>query len=78
MSERFPPRVMGIAFGTLNAISFVASLLVPYVTGWIKDATGSFAAACYLAAVVGLAGVPLALAVRPEPPVQPGGPPRGV
>jgi MFS family permease len=68
LSERYPPRVLGIAFGTLNAISFVASLLVPYVTGWIKDATGSFAAACYLAAVVGLAGIPVALAAgRPSP-----------
>jgi hypothetical protein len=69
---------MGIAFGTLNAISFVASLLVPYVSGWIKDATGSFAAACYLAAVVGLAGIPVALAVGRESPVGPASRIRGV
>jgi sugar phosphate permease len=67
VAELFPPRVMGVAFGLLNATAFVASLLAPPITGWIKDATGSFAGGCYLAAVVGLLGVPLALAVRPAP-----------
>jgi len=65
MAELFPQRVMGIAFGLLNAIAFVSSLLAPYLTGWIKDATGSFAWGCYLAALIGLAGVPIAMAVRP-------------
>jgi MFS family permease len=65
MAELFPPRVMGIAYGLLNAVCFLGSLLAPYVTGWIKDGTGSFAGGCYLAAVVGLLGVPVALAVRP-------------
>jgi ACS family D-galactonate transporter-like MFS transporter len=71
MAERYPRPVLGIAFGLLNAVSFLTSLLVPYVAGWIKDATGSFAPACYLAALVGLAGVPVALAVRPAAPVTP-------
>jgi len=65
MAELFPARVMGLAYGLLNAICFVSSLVTPYLTGWIKDWTGSFAGGCYLAAAVGLAGVPLALAVRP-------------
>ena len=65
MTELFPGRVMGIAYGLLNAICFVASLVAPYATGWIKDWTGSFAGGCYLAAAIGLAGAPLALAVRP-------------
>lgn len=34
------------------------------VCGWLKDATGSFAAGCYLAAGVALAGGMLALLVR--------------
>ncbi|PYM53168.1 MAG: hypothetical protein DMD79_26900 [Candidatus Rokuibacteriota bacterium] len=67
VAELFPPRVMGVAFGLLNATAFVASLLAPPITGWIKDATGSFAGGCYLAAAVGLLGVPLALAVRSAP-----------
>lgn len=72
LSELFPQRVMGIAFGLLNALSFIASLLAPYVTGWIKDWTGSFAGGCYLAALVGLAGVPVAMAVRPAFRLAPG------
>ncbi len=65
MAELFPQRVMGIAFGLLNAVCFVASLLAPYVTGSIKDRTGSFAGGCYLAAVLGVVGVSVAMAVRP-------------
>ena len=67
VAELFPRRVLGLAFGLLNATAFIASLLAPPITGWIKDATGSFAGGCYLAAVVGLLGVPLALAARPRP-----------
>jgi MFS family permease len=65
MAELFPQRVMGSAYGLLNAICFVSGLLAPYFTGWIRDWTGSFAGGCYLAALVALAGVPVALAVRP-------------
>jgi len=65
MAELFPQRVMGIAFGLMNATAFLASLFAPYVTGWIRDWTGSFAWACYLAALVGLSSVPVAMAVRP-------------
>jgi MFS family permease len=63
-AELAPRRIMGIAFGVLNAVSFIASLLAPFLTGWIKDASGSFAWGCYLAAGVGAAAVPVALAVR--------------
>ncbi len=66
MSELFPPRVMGFAFGLFNAICFIASLLAPYVTGWIRDWTGSFAWGCYFAALLALLAVPVTLAVRPD------------
>jgi MFS family permease len=65
VAELFPQRVMGTAFGLLNAISFVSAILTPYVSGWIKDWSGSFAGGCYLAAVIGLLGVPIAMAVHP-------------
>ncbi len=65
VAELFPQRVMGTAFGLLNAISFVSAILTPYVSGWIKDWSGSFAGGCYLAALIGLLGVPVAMAVRP-------------
>ena len=68
VAELFPPRVLGRAFGLLNATAFLSSLVAPPVSGWIRDASGSFAGGCYLAAVVALLGAPLALAARPTPP----------
>lgn len=68
MSELFPARVMGFAFGLFNAICFGASLLAPYVTGWIRDWTGSFAGGCYFAALLALVAVPVTLAVRSDSP----------
>jgi MFS family permease len=65
IAELFPQRTMGIAYGIVNAVSFVSAVFTPYVNGWIKDMTGSFAWACYGASLIALAGVPLALAVRP-------------
>jgi MFS family permease len=64
MAELFPQRVLGVAYGLLNAICFISALAAPYLTGWIKDATGSFAGGCYAAALLGLIGAPVALAVR--------------
>lgn len=75
MAELFPREVQGTAYGVLNAICFTASLLAPYVSGGIKDWTGSFAGGCYVAALVGLAGAPVAMAVRPARRVAPGAPP---
>jgi MFS family permease len=69
-AELAPRRAMGIAFGLLNGVAFIGALVGPYVTGWIRDWSGSFAGGCYLAAAIGIAAVPVALAVRsprPEP-----------
>jgi predicted MFS family arabinose efflux permease len=65
VAELFPQRTMGVAYGVVNAVSFVSAVLTPYVNGWIKDWTGSFAWAFYGASLIALVGVPLALAVRP-------------
>jgi MFS family permease len=65
VAELFPQRTMGVAYGVVNAVSFVAAVFTPYVNGWIRDVTGSFAWGCYGASLIALAGVPLALAVRP-------------
>jgi MFS family permease len=65
VAEVFPQHVMGTAYGFLNTISFVSAILTPYVSGWVRDSTGSFAGGCYLAALIGLAGVPVAMAVTP-------------
>lgn len=65
LAELVPAPLLGSAFGFLNTICFVGSLVGPVLTGWIKDATGSFAWACYGAALAAGAGATLALAVRP-------------
>ena len=71
-AELAPRRAMGIAFGVLNGVAFIGALIAPYVTGWIKDWSGSFAGGCYLAALVQVAAVPVALAMGSR---RPGGPP---
>jgi hypothetical protein len=47
----------------VNSVAFTSSLVAPYVTGWIKDWSGSFAGGCYLAALIRVAAVPVARAV---------------
>jgi cyanate permease len=60
-----PAARLGTAFGFMNTICFIGALVGPVFTGLIKDATGSFVWACYVAAfAAGLAAM-LALALRP-------------
>ena len=49
----------------LKPINFIGSLVAPIATWWIKDASGSFAGACYLAAAVGVAGAIVLSLIRP-------------
>ena len=58
------PDELGTAFGFSNSISFVGAIVGPTATGWVRDLTGSFAAGCVLAAILALAGVALAIALR--------------
>jgi MFS family permease len=69
-AELAPREAMGVAFGVLNSVAFSSSLVAPFVTGWIKDWSGSFAGGCYLAALLGVAAVPVALAVGSSRPVE--------
>jgi ACS family glucarate transporter-like MFS transporter len=57
---------LGTAFGFLNTLSFLGAVVGPPLTGWLRDATGSFAPGCLLAAVVALVGAVIAL--PPSPP----------
>jgi predicted MFS family arabinose efflux permease len=52
------------AFGLCNTIAFVGAVVGPMVTGWTRDLTGSFSAACLIAAVVAAAGAVTALGIR--------------
>jgi MFS family permease len=60
---------LGTAFGFSNSISFLGAIVGPIATGWVRDLTGSFSAGCVLAAILALAGVVLAFAVRVPPPL---------
>jgi hypothetical protein len=51
-----PAGLWGISFGLNSTINFIGWLVAPIATGWIKDGSGSFVGACYLAAAIGLAG----------------------
>ncbi len=72
LAERFPPGILGSAFGLLNTICFVGSVVGPFLTGWIKDVTGSFAGGCYGAAVMAALGAAVAMAY-PSPLSSPPG-----
>ena len=64
-AELAPRRAMGVAFGVLNSVAFTASLVAPFVTGWIKDWSGSFAGGATWPRCSGSLAVPVALAVGP-------------
>jgi MFS family permease len=82
LAERFPPGILGSAFGLMNTICFVGAVVGPFLTGWIKDLTGSFAGGCYGAAAVAGLGAVVAMAfpqpLRPKRAPSPlSSPPRG-
>lgn len=66
LGEIVPPPLLGTAFGLLNTVCFVGALAGPVFTGWIKDVSGSFAWACYAAAIATGLGATMALALRPS------------
>jgi len=65
LADITPARLRGTSFGLNNTINFIGSLFAPIATGWIKDVSGSFAGACYLAAAIGLAGALVLFLVQP-------------
>jgi MFS family permease len=63
LGELAPPRIVGTVFGLANFIGFVSAWVAPSLTGWIKDATGSFAGGLYLAGLLLATGAVLMLGV---------------
>jgi predicted MFS family arabinose efflux permease len=51
------------AFGLYNGITVLGAIIGPTVTGFVRDATGAFAAGLWLAAIVGLAGCIVAIRI---------------
>jgi ACS family D-galactonate transporter-like MFS transporter len=64
LSELAPKEIMGTTFGLANFIGFLSAWVAPYLTGWMKDTTGSFSGGLYVAGFLLVAGVILILAVR--------------
>lgn len=60
-----PREILGTAYGLTNTIHFLGALLAPWVTGKIKDMTGSFAGGMYVAAGFIFLAAILVMAMRP-------------
>jgi MFS family permease len=65
LPELFPPSVLGKAFGLYNCTCFIGAIVGPLLSGWIKDVTGSFAAALFAAAALALLSAGATLALHP-------------
>lgn len=56
VAESAPKSTLSSSFGVYNCLGMIGSILAPYMTGWIKDATGSYDLSFYVAgALIGVA-----------------------
>lgn len=65
LSELVPQEIAGTTFGLANFIGFLSAWVAPYLTGWMKDTTGSFSGGLYMAGFLMAFGVILILAISP-------------
>jgi MFS family permease len=65
ISEITPPEVMGSTFGCANSINYIGGFSSPWLTGVIRDATGSFSFGCYVGGCFCLVAAVLILSMRP-------------
>lgn len=65
LAEFVPPEALGTTFGANCTINFIGGLLSPWLTGIIKDQTGSFSPACHLAAILLAFALLLILMIKP-------------
>lgn len=56
-----PSKLYGTGFGLLNSIGFVSSIVAPWLTGIVRDATGSFTPGLYIATLFMIFGFLLSL-----------------
>ena len=63
--EIVPREILGTTYGLTNTIHFLGSLIAPWLTGWIKDVTGSFAWGAYVAGAFIFIGALIFMAIRP-------------
>jgi len=63
-SEMVPVRVHGIVLGVINGIGVIGAFGGPYVVGWARSLTGSFAAGLSTVGICALIAAGLLLAIR--------------
>jgi len=65
IADIVPREIYGTVFGFVNSVGFINAIIAPVVAGWIRDVTGSFVWACYLATFLLVIAVVLTLMIRP-------------
>ena len=76
ITDLVPKEVLGTTFGLANTVSFIGSLIAPWLTGALRDLTGNFAWGFYSSAILlslGLLSIALLKPVfrwGPEPKLQ--------
>lgn len=65
ISEIAPLEVLGTTFGMNCTVNFIGGILSPWLTGILKDKTGSFGSACWLAALLLFLAMVLTLLIKP-------------
>jgi sugar phosphate permease len=60
-----PQEIRGTVFGLTNGINFIGAIVAPWLTGWIKDFTGSFAWGAYSSGIMLVLGAILIMGIRP-------------
>lgn len=70
VADNAPKSALGTSFSVYNFIGMTASILAPYITGFLTDLTGSMAIGFYLAALLLVVGLVAALMLKEKGKVQ--------
>lgn len=70
VADNAPKSALGTLFSVYNFIGMTASILAPYITGFLTDLTGSMAIGFYLAALLLVVGLVAALMLKEKGKVQ--------
>lgn len=57
VTEMVPQQTLGTAFGFMNFLTYIGSMLASWSTGWIRDLSGSFAWGIYFSGILIFAGI---------------------
>lgn len=64
LPEIIPNDIQGTGFGFFNAIGFIGATVAPWITGWLRDETGSFITGLWLAIALLMIGCALILFIK--------------